>query len=489
MVKYSLFFTFLLLFGFPQAQISFYKKYAGSGYDIAQGIAQMADSSYVITGRSTSFFNGPPQAFIMKIDSLGNHVWAKHFGDAETESGKRIFVTENDGFYVAGHTNSTSNGDFDFYFLHTDLTGDLIWEKKYGTQSWDLFNDAIKLSDSTYVLVGESFNPIDGKTDGYIMRLNKLGDTLWTKKTNYLGEDTFLDVENYFDTAFVVAGKTWNADSSLLKAYMACYKTDGTLLWENEYGPHGNYELKSIAKINDYILAVGTRIDPVDGLKDDYNLRITGQGNTIFSFSYNSQGDRSHDFILKYGSSNRFYVVAANDDQFTTGEGQDLYIASYDDFMFSQNSWVDVDGSFDDLIGEMIVTSDNGAIAVGSNHNFKIGIPSVFVLKIGANENFPSTTGVLTATNLVSLQENVPDQMTTILYPNPNNGDFQIELVGNHSNGKVWLTSLDGKLVFQQEVESGIIHVNASAIESGVYLVSYQTKGGEASVIGKVQIR
>jgi Secretion system C-terminal sorting domain len=488
MVKTVISFVFLFVCHSLVGQVNFYKKYSGNGYDISGGVVQLADSSYAVTGQSTSFFNGPPQAFIMKLDKFGNHQWAKHYGGLETEFGKRIFVTENTGYFIAGHTNSKPAGDFDFYMAHTDMSGVVNWEKSYGTSSWDLLNDAIRLSDSSYVLVGDSYNPIDGARDGYIVRLNKFGDTLWTKKTGQLHEDTYADVENYFDTAFVVGGKVWNADSSMFKAYLACYKVDGNLLWEKQYGQTGNYQILSMTKRFDNIIAVGGRLSMIDTLDDDYALRVDSQGNQIYGVSYYTPGHRNSQFIMKYGTGNRVYVVTGNDDQFTTGAGQDLFIGEFDDFMGYQNTGVDVDGSFNDFVGEMITTSDNGTIVVGTNNDFKFAIPSLFVLKIGANQAYPSTVGVLTAGSLVSVQEETFLFKDVKIYPNPATNKFRIELIENNHEGIISIVAVDGSKILSKQLKNNYLDVSTESFKAGLYFVNFTAENGLTQTLGKVTI-
>ena len=53
-------------------QNSFFKLYSGSGYDRGEGIVQLEDSSYVITGSSSSWSESS-QAFLLKIDAEGNY--------------------------------------------------------------------------------------------------------------------------------------------------------------------------------------------------------------------------------------------------------------------------------------------------------------------------------------------------------------------------------------------------------------------------------
>ena len=95
-IKYLLF-LFILSPILVSGQIDFYKIYTNNGYDFGQGIVQLEDSSYLITGSSSSFQNGASQAFLLKVDSLGNYNWSKNFGGSESEGGRRVLYKKNVG--------------------------------------------------------------------------------------------------------------------------------------------------------------------------------------------------------------------------------------------------------------------------------------------------------------------------------------------------------------------------------------------------------
>ena len=122
----------LLLANSSYGQINFFKLYSDAGDDYGEGIVQLNDSSYAVTGSSSSFFGSGSEAFLMKIDSAGNYLWSNHYGGPETDVGRRVLYKENVGFYIAGHTNSYGNGGYDFYLVKTDESGNLEWEKSYG---------------------------------------------------------------------------------------------------------------------------------------------------------------------------------------------------------------------------------------------------------------------------------------------------------------------------------------------------------------------
>ena len=72
---------------FSYGQNSFFKLYSGSGYDRGEGIVQLEDSSYAITGSSSSWGESS-QAFLLKIDTAGNYLWSQSYGGPESEEGR-----------------------------------------------------------------------------------------------------------------------------------------------------------------------------------------------------------------------------------------------------------------------------------------------------------------------------------------------------------------------------------------------------------------
>ncbi|HLV42960.1 MAG TPA: hypothetical protein VKY37_11825, partial [Brumimicrobium sp.] len=147
-------------------QITFFNKYTSGPFDTGNGIAQLPDSSYAVTGSSDGFNDDSGQAFLMLIDSTGNHLWTKDYGGAGDDIGVRVIHVPNDGFFIAGYTGSTLEGDFDFVVYKTDEQGDLQWEKRYGGPNWEKLRDAKLLADGGLILVGQVEGPT---TDGVDM--------------------------------------------------------------------------------------------------------------------------------------------------------------------------------------------------------------------------------------------------------------------------------------------------------------------------------
>ncbi len=140
------------------AQEAFYRTYAGSSFDEGHGIAQLADSGYIITG-STAGFSEASDVFLTRLNKFGEFEWSKKFGGANSERGKRVFYEEGVGFWCAGYSNSLTAQSFDFYMFKTDLDGQLEWETVMGTPDWERLYDVIRLPNGDFVLKHKECSP------------------------------------------------------------------------------------------------------------------------------------------------------------------------------------------------------------------------------------------------------------------------------------------------------------------------------------------
>lgn len=250
--------TFILLFcvGLIYAQSSFYKVYSSNDYDYGEGIVQLSDSSYAVVGSSGGFGNSS-QAFLMRGDKSGNYLWSKSYGGSEEDGGKRLLFIDSIGYYIAGYTNSIGNGGYDFYFVRTDTSGNVLWEKSFGDSGWEQLSDAILLTDSSFIFSGFSNSNTAGDYDQILGRINYDGDLVWFKQFGSQGEDQITSIEQLSDSTFISVGYTYLVDSSMTKAYIGKFDIDENTIWEKTYGVSGDYFLKDVEVVDSFIYAVG----------------------------------------------------------------------------------------------------------------------------------------------------------------------------------------------------------------------------------------
>ena len=451
-------------------QINFYRHYSGSGADFGEGVVQLEDSSYVICGSSSSFSNNS-QAFLMKVDSLGNYIWSRHYGGFEHESARRVLYKQNFGFFITGHTSSMGAGAYDYYLAKVDESGGLEWEKSFGGIGWDRVRDAVLTRDTGVVMVGE--RTYAEHTDWYIIRTDSNGDTLWTKTFGREGDDVANTIRSYHDSLFVVGGTVFNQDSLLTKSMLVFMHEDGTVLDSLEMGDDGAYELNDLSIWNDSIQAVGNyKPSDTSGFKITFfTAEINGQSIQLLSnFFYDQVGDNYGQLITSYNNGAGRYTGLARANQATViGPGQDQYITIHGPTLSYLGSACWMTGAYPDVGGQFIETSDGGAAMVGWRGNIGPGEGTVFLLKIGLGEVYPTVSNTVIITDIVSVVE-FEELEGVKMYPNPANDVLNLSLdqMGDYS---ISIRNMLGQEVMNEHVNSST-QLDVSQIESGNYIVT-----------------
>ncbi|MES2799650.1 MAG: T9SS type A sorting domain-containing protein [Bacteroidota bacterium] len=470
----------ITLFG----QGKFFKIYDDNAYDYGQGIIQLKDSSYMVTGSSSSFMDAPSQAFLMKIDKNGNHIWAKDYGYEEGDGGKRVLSAFNDSiFFIIGYTQSSTGNGFDILFVKTDSNGVQLEKKVIALDNWERINDAKIMGDSMLYLVGETTNTANLNSNFLLVKMDVNGDTLWTKNWGTSGDDYLKAIEPLDNNSFLSVGAVYNADSSMTKCYVTKFDFNGVVAWEKQYGANGKYWLNDFYIYQNHIFASGGNWNETYQDKDEFFLRINTDGSPYsWDFESPEEGEREALGAVLYGDSSKSYVVRHFNNNFSAENSYDLSYMRYEnnlDFEWSTSNIPTVTLGFplDDAFGEIIPTSDGGWVATGTTPSQTNGGAAVYVLKVGPNDDLPTI-------NLASVQSLVEvinlEDVAVKLYPNPVITSLTID--GLTSKTLVTIKDVQGKELFSSFINDS---ATISFVEwnSGIYLVTLQTETEERSTV------
>ena len=188
--------------------IQWSKVYNSPGsFDCICGVAQTSNEEYYVSGYIEAGF-GIVDHIIMRLNQDGNIIWAKNFGGSQSDELRRLSITSDGGVIAVGYTNSYGAGTKDVQVLKLFSDGTLDWAKTYGTVYED-FNGSCKItSDNNFVFGGA----VD-ITGGYgirptIIKLDTLGNVIWTKFYSGTIEDWGRDIIETPDGGFLLAGDT-----------------------------------------------------------------------------------------------------------------------------------------------------------------------------------------------------------------------------------------------------------------------------------------
>ncbi|MFX1251910.1 MAG: hypothetical protein ACFFCZ_09900 [Promethearchaeota archaeon] len=149
--------------------------YGGSGPDCIYSALQTKDGGFALAGYTKSFGAGERDAWLLRTDSQGHLLWYRTYGGAASDETRSIVQTEDEGFALAGTTESFGAGESDAWLLRTDAKGDILWEQTYGGASSDMANALLQTADEGFVLAGRTESFGDERGDAWVFKTDKFG--------------------------------------------------------------------------------------------------------------------------------------------------------------------------------------------------------------------------------------------------------------------------------------------------------------------------
>jgi predicted secreted protein len=189
------------------------KTFGGSDSDIGRGFCPTPDSGYLFIGSTWSFGAGGSDIWAIKTNANGDTQWTRTYGGTQPDEGLGAIPTRDGGYAISGMTSSYGAGSYDLYIIKITSTGVVQWTKTYGTPFIEIGCFGDTLPDGGSIASGTvGYTGITGKF--WLLRLNSVGDTLWTKKFGSSGINLGASCLRTADNGFIQVGRTWSFATS-----------------------------------------------------------------------------------------------------------------------------------------------------------------------------------------------------------------------------------------------------------------------------------
>lgn len=228
------------------------------------------------TGNSATWAQGSRDAFILKLDPLGDFLWVKRFGGSRNDLVQDIAVDDAGDVYSTGYFTGTvdfdpgagstnlsaaTSTDVDAFVVKLNSDGNFLWARNMGGTSWDLgFAMALDTSgpeDHIYVtgrFEGTAdFDPGAGVANltsagGYDVFLSKLdadGDFVWAKNMGGTGnEEAFAVVADASGNVYTTgrySGANSDFDPGTGTAYLSTSPVSNKNLFVSQLDSSGDF--------------------------------------------------------------------------------------------------------------------------------------------------------------------------------------------------------------------------------------------------------
>lgn len=410
-----------------------------------------------------------PNMYLMKTDTLGNIIWWKTYGGSQYETCTNMDTCSDGGFILGGWTTSFGGTDQDPYIVKTDSSGNFLWDKTINSNS---FNDwpAVVLStqdggilavttevqkqDVNYKYTKTFFNKYD--ISGNLLWRKNVGDTLlqppvFAVKEAPNGDIVVVGTSAYYNHIFKINA---NGDSLLFKQIyrtedcttMQQYAFDIALIDSGGYAIAG-FVIPDTPNINNTQDAWLSTYDSLGCQLPDsiYNLNaqinITGQ-DTIIELTW--------DYDLSLTNPNLVYMVLRYNKDVYAWDSPWEYCQSVlttDDFCYlTTKSFTDTVHCFTERKYRVYAVDTLNQLTSCYSNEINVDI----------------------LTNISELEKNKDSEI--LVYPNPNNGIFNIALSTIKDEVQVTIYNLSGQQIEHLPLkDKGIIDISKQP--NGIYFV------------------
>jgi predicted secreted protein len=132
----------------------------------------MSDGGYILAGAWN--YSGDCDFWLVKTDSKGVMEWNRTYGGPANDNGFHLTQTAEGGYAIIGSTSSFGAGGNDFWLIKTNVTGNMEWNQTYGGTGTDDGRSLIQTNDG-YALAGNTNSLGAGGNDFYVVKTDEFG--------------------------------------------------------------------------------------------------------------------------------------------------------------------------------------------------------------------------------------------------------------------------------------------------------------------------
>ena len=539
-----IFFTFnkwpllilLFLVNFLQSQITFQKYYNvyPNEYSGVKCIRKTNDSGYISLGYKRNINSDVTNTLLIKLDKRGDTIWTKTYYDYYDRGFNHVSQTFDRGYILGGVTmfgpQTTSPCGvllgYHLQIIKTDSIGNILWAKIFGSDTVDChhgntFQSLTQTRDGGYIFAGSKESSyftthVNSTYDMYVVRLNSLGDTLWTKTFNYYQGTTFCNsIKETIDGGFIIGGNIYSHDPSG-DALLMKLDSVGNCIWQKRYGgtlTHFGDTFNDVEQTSDggYIASGTTYSFPPDSFNANiYVLKLNSIGDTIWTKTY---GGANQDFmqnILKTDNTGHAFLAQGNsfaNNQFclylikTNLVGDTVFTK-----VFGPSSGDCASSSTHDMgyiIGGKIYDSispygkwyivktdslgNSGCKQFNANMLTNVTntvVENTTLLQKSMSIHFQnspliighSTNSFTECTNFVNIHRSEnKNEIKLNLYPNPTSNILNIELFELDGNANIIIENILGKVEFEATTTNLKAIINTNDLAKGIHFIRVKT--------------
>ena len=218
-------------------EILWQKKTGTPGLDVLKNFIITEDGGFVLVGWSLSASAVYSDALIIRLDANGETQWVRTFGGSDDDEAFGATQLSDGNLLISGTTYSFGPKLRNAFAAKMDLnSGDILWSNAYAKGNFNYFIDAIALPGAGAIACGYTWVTTGNSLfDPFFVRLDSLGNPVWSKWLKTAGSQIIYDFEKDTDGGVVFAGVS-TLSGAQNQNYIAKVNASGEHQWSRVFG-------------------------------------------------------------------------------------------------------------------------------------------------------------------------------------------------------------------------------------------------------------
>ena len=307
-------------------------------------------------------------------------MWTRAYGRSGHEDAYGVAATSDGGFFIVGGSLSIGNQS-DVWLVRINSIGDTLWTRNYGGGAFDQGTAVRETSTGGAIIAARTQSFGAGSDDIYLIKTNSNGDTLWTRTYGTTSQDLAYGITSTMDGGYAVCGSQLVTGFSLQMVLMKFSATD-ELEWTNFYGETNVEQAYTVFQTADggYLLG-GRSVPPGSGRPDMYVVRTNIIGDTVWTRRYGNDDWEEGTGITEAIDGG---CVISGWKQAPSGGNTDFYVVKTDNIgtMQWQHTY---GGALWDRATTLRLATDGGYIVGGTSSSFGAGGYDFYFVKLNTS--------------------------------------------------------------------------------------------------------
>ena len=301
----------------PNLDILWEKKLGGQDTENIQDLTSLTNDHFVTVGYSGSYFSGDAweSIWILKINNNGEIIQEKIIGNRYYNSGNTIIPAPNEKIILGGEKNwlycSSCNETGEAWMSMMDYELNLIWEKSFNFDGNSSISTMINVKEDGFAIAGFSQSRQSGKRNAWFAFSDLEGNIVWSKIYDYLYQDKATSILYLGPEGFLISGNSQTANLSKSVAWILKTDRNGEIEWKKEFETnHGINALNKIIKSDsNQFIAVGYTSAKGAGWQDGWVVKIDESGELLWERTF---GGETKDVFNTVIRKTDHYIITGN---------------------------------------------------------------------------------------------------------------------------------------------------------------------------------